>query len=421
MEGLLTPAHIILIIAIILAVRIYTRGSGFRAWLQRIAERSAFREQRADRSRITPRLRWIPFPRALATALFASVAYSGSLASILSMGGYVTSPFNFEDAKYHVAIGFSLALIVSGLMGVSSSLYAIYLHFRPGHDRRVKYDWFLAGVSVVSAFYILKYIEWLVLWDSPGNVSALEGYTITITFNTKLVMLIAVLLNPALLIFAFGLTLELWGRRLGRLPLRRLLRPLAILRLPGMTLFAAALAHPIWMIYLWLRYTILERFSASPILYLRSFRFADTATAYGRVVARAARPFGIVVAIVHEAQTGSTLMRFTSPLDQPQVAHPTDDAWQDWVRRQLATASVVLVDATVLTENVTWEIDSARSIVAPSRIAVLVECGAKVATPEGVATIEYALDDKSVRDAVARLKIWLANALRENLSVSIAV
>jgi len=408
--------HGLLIVAVVLAIRMYTRGSRLKTWLQRIAERSAFREQRADRSRIAPRLRWIPFPRALAAAVFGTIAYSGSLASMLSMAGSVMSPSEFEGAKSSVSMGFRVAIILSVLIGASSSLYAVYLHFRPGHDRRLKYDWFLVGVCVASFYFIVKYVEGLIVWESPGNASAWE-YRITITFNTKLVMLIAVLLNPAALILAFGLTLAPLGRRLGHLPVGRLLRPLAFLRLPGVAVFANALPHPMSMIYLWLRYTIVERFLASPILYLRSFRFAGTATAYGRIVAKAARGFGIVVAIVHETQTGSTLMRHASPLDQPQVAHPTDEVWRNWVRGQLAKASIVLIDATVLTENVKWEIDSARSIVSPSRIAVLVERGAKVETPEGIAKIEYSLDDRSEFEAVDELKLWLGRALRENSSI----
>ena len=164
--------HILLIVGVILAIRIYTRASRLKTWLQRIAERSAFREQRPDRSGIAPRIQWIPFPRALAVAVLASVAYSGSLVSMLSMAGQVISPFNFEGAKSSVSVGFSVALIILALMGVSSSLHAVYLHFRPGHDRRLKYDWFLAGICVSSTFYVLKFIEWLILWESPRNVSA---------------------------------------------------------------------------------------------------------------------------------------------------------------------------------------------------------------------------------------------------------
>lgn len=171
--------------------------------------------------------------------------------------------------------------------------------------------------------------------------------------------------------------------------------------------------HPIALICLWFRYFVIQEALEHPILYLRSFGYSDVPTAFGRIVNKATRPFGVVVAIVHQTQPESALTRYTNIADQPRVAVVPDSKWQQWVVDQLRNATAVIIDLTVGTEGVAWELEVARSSGDARRVLVLLREGTNSPVLQEFATLRYGLDGKSVRAARTQLRSWLKTVLAQ--------
>ena len=58
------------------------------------------------------------------------------------------------------------------------------------------------------------------------------------------------------------------------------------------------------------RYIVLRKASEAPILYFRSFHYADGPTTLGKLILKIASRYGVVVCVVHESQKGSDLLRY---------------------------------------------------------------------------------------------------------------
>src|SRR5205823_3503387 len=114
----------------------------------------------------------------------------------------------------------------------------------------------------------------------------------------------------------------------GHVPSYRLLRLHAFLRRPVVSIVSIFTLHPLLLLYVFARYYIIEALSERPILYLRSFRYSSAPTAFGRIVAKSARRYGVVTTIVHESQPGSELMRHISVLDQAFAHRVSDEEWR---------------------------------------------------------------------------------------------
>lgn len=401
------------------------RGGRLRAWITRISEASVFRELAPPRARDVDESApssSVPFPLALGVIGVLGVAHLAVWVWMLSFHGPVTGYWSDEITRVFARSAgphFIAPRLVAAVLGMAIMVGALRLHFRPAHNRRRKYELLLISASCLGLGILESYVDIANrLTVEPPPVSALSGlmpsnYPIG---NEYVLSAILIALNPALILLVLSGVSA--GRKrhvaatdgalpdprdLGRL---RWVRRLAV---PAVILFVF---HPVILLYLWSRYWVLDRFSCRPILYFRSFRYADGPTAFGRIVSKAARHYGVLMAIVHESQTGSSLQRLTGFADQANTAVLPDQEWQAWVLKRLETASAVIIDATELSESLAWELDAARTRVGVDRILVLVGKGADTALSEDIATLEYDLDDKSsVRSSTSKLREWFNERL----------
>lgn len=165
-------------------------------------------------------------------------------------------------------------------------------------------------------------------------------------------------------------------------------------------------------IYGLLRWCIKGRAARHAVVYLRSFHYEDTGRAYSRLVTPAIHRTLPVTGLVHVKQSSTALEKDVPLLWRSSFASIADAHWQTWVDRHLERALAVVLDASVTTTSVEWEIERMRKVLPPERILVMHRAGTPAPAVAGLTTIAYELDDPAqliaARKAVAA---WTSRAL----------
>jgi photosystem II stability/assembly factor-like uncharacterized protein len=166
---------------------------------------------------------------------------------------------------------------------------------------------------------------------------------------------------------------------------------------------------PLVAAYLILRYMFGERLGWEPILYLRSFSHAAGSRAFGRIIIKTAVRFGVVVGLVHQKQRPSDLHRLARATEHGLFHTVPDDEWQGWVAAHLRRCSAVIIDVSLETSSVTWELEHALRVVGAERMLVLKQKGSHTPVPPQVRVVEYQSEASGEEGTKAALMQWLIN------------
>ena len=201
-----------------------------------------------------------------------------------------------------------------------------------------------------------------------------------------------------------------WSAKPGILPTKGLVRVHMIIRFLGLFVVVLTISFviplPILIFYLILRYIIGMRLEKAPIIYLRSFHYSEGPTALGHIVGRIASRFGILYALVHKEQKGSDLLAESRITEQTLVATVPDSEWQNYVTTMLKSCSVVIIDQSLTTDSLQWEINNSIEFVDNMRIAILQKKGTNAKKVQDIWTLEYDLDKDSKKKARRALLSW---------------
>lgn len=140
--------------------------------------------------------------------------------------------------------------------------------------------------------------------------------------------------------------------------------------------------------YLLLRFCVRARMSQRPFLYLRSFSSPEAALIFSNVIMPALHRWGVVSGLVHAKQTSGALHREVPVLWRAAFEHVPDDRWRSWVRARLERCEGVIIDVSVESQSVHWELETATQILGAGRVMILspdpahseAETAARVAT-----------------------------------------
>ena len=177
-----------------------------------------------------------------------------------------------------------------------------------------------------------------------------------------------------------------------------------------LALFCLALSPDVAIVLLCGRYVFIEAFRRHPIVYLRSFQYEGAAATFGRAIAPALAPFGVISALVHGTQTGRVLLSSTSIWQFGLLATVSDTAWKNWVSDAIARCTLVVIDCTVRTESVDWEIQTALRERDPDRVLVMT-VGTDGAVAAGSATLlTYSADRAGTKQLRADIAAWAGAA-----------
>ena len=154
------------------------------------------------------------------------------------------------------------------------------------------------------------------------------------------------------------------------------------------------------LVLLMIRYLTGERFRRQPVIYLRSFHYDAAAEVFGKAIAPALAPFGVIKGLVHSEQTGGDLFLRTSIWQFGLMATIPDARWKDWVANALSSASLVIIDRSVPTESVMWEVGTALHFIGQRRVLIISRNQTLIDTTSDVKIIKYGQEP----DALTRLR-----------------
>jgi hypothetical protein len=302
------------------------------------------------------------------------------------------------------------------LVTAAAFVVALIIHLRPNHSRALKYGIVFAAIPSLDLFV------------SGGTLrDVIAGYRDLLdALVTGVLIVLAFWWIAAFL--AIGASLPRWckaartisetGRATSALYLFAFFRSSGFG--PGV-LLCLFFVHDIGLLLLAGRYVLVEAFRLHPIVYLRSFRHDGAAITFGRAVAPALAPLGVIRALVHGKQTGSTLLSRTSIWQFGLLATVADEHWQSWVGEALAQATLAVVDCTMPSKSVDWEIRTSLEKLGPRRVLVT-SAQRDAASPLGFGEVLFYTNDPAGRRALKRqVREWAAGVLGFDLRKALRI
>ena len=366
---LLVLLVLVLLLAPIIFGPLLSNRTRARTWLARLSEHKSYStvEEINEETPKSELFRQIK-EETPSSKLFKLLIYSWLL--ILASGLFCLQRLEpFFSAKQPSYAGMIEVIgIFSGLSilaPVLCFLIAAIIHFQPNHSRVLKYFLLLLPLPFENLFYLPT-----VLLSRLGSGSLLM-------FFIECLILFSVI--------SWGLTLTVALMIFGTYWLKQ-----TEINTRSFSRYEYAVFHfirmkwigPLMFILLWsskdlvlvllvVRYIAIERFLQRPIVYLRSFHHQHANQVFGRAIAPALSSYGVIMGLVNKLQTGSRLFSRTSLWQFGWMAVVPDGRWQEWVSAALNRASLAIVDCSVVTESVLWEIRTAVSALDVTRIAVI--------------------------------------------------
>ena len=250
--------------------------------------------------------------------------------------------------------------------------FAIYMHIRPNHSRRLKYTILLAAIPLWQLLLIPSTVL-----HSPthyGKIAHVSSFSERASLGVEALWPVA----AAALLCLVGGPARIRGSGTKKWPPSWLARlAFCFCRMPifgpSIGLLYLVGGWDLILTILTLRYLAFERFRRHPIVYLRSFRYGGASDVFGHSIVPALSPFGVIRALVHRSQTAGALVARTSIWRFGSFATVSDDLWQSWVQHALQSASLVIVDHSVKTESVEWEITAALKFVPEDKILLIAQ------------------------------------------------
>jgi hypothetical protein len=275
-------------------------------------------------------------------------------------------------------------------LGLVLLLLAIQVHRLPQHDRTPKYVLLWLGTFAVGAKGIL---DSSMRQQQPG-------------------MLLLLLLYPVILLTAA--VAHRGDRSAGAPPSlaafvrHRLNMALApSLGVRAFLVFLAVRSTAMLPVMLVQRYFARRDVARSPVLYLRSYSDHLASTFFGKALAPAVGARAVLIGLVHEMQTSRQLHRQAALAHHADVYVLSDADWQRWVVASLQGSLGVIIDVSVMTPSLRWEIEQALHHLPPARVLLVSRTDVDESLSAGADSYRYSLDTRPDRTlARERIAAW---------------
>jgi hypothetical protein len=322
---------------------------------------------------------------------------------LLLAAGVMFAPMIHQDAEVVLTEyrDLTIFLMAPFLIG------ALVIHLRPNHSRELKYSlvlipggWelFFAGASVRQKLPAS--------WAEAGPQLVIIAIMLPVLFWWSSIFLAEMLLLPRLL--------RRWDTSSRQFP-RLYVQIFSILRMRtfGIVILVGLLVAPtIATMLLGARYILIEVFRRHPILYLRSFHQEEAPAVFGRAIAPALTSFGVIEALVHRTQTGSSLLSQASIWQFGLFATVSDADWQSWVNDGISRCSLIVIDCSVRTESVDWELQLARREMPSNRVLGITNDAISSNVAEGLRVSSYSTDRKGIKRLRNEVIAWAGTVLK---------
>lgn len=289
-------------------------------------------------------------------------------------------------------------------------IIAVVIHLRPNHSRELKYTLLLGSIPAVTLFLSGPYIR-------DQFVTADFSIASFVFLSIYLILVIVMGFWWVVVVIAISLLLKAGTIARSR-PIKIQRYIFSFLRMPSVGFFVLPslfFAPAFAIIFLTGRFVFGEAFRRHPIVYLRSFRYERSAATFGRALAPALAPFGIIQALVHESQTGRILLSKSSIWQFGMLATVPNALWQGWVEGAIRNCSLVLIDCSVQTESVEWEIETALRETDPARVLVITTGQTADVATTGATILSYSTDKGGIKQLRAQVSFWAEKTLQMDL------
>jgi len=156
-----------------------------------------------------------------------------------------------------------------------------------------------------------------------------------------------------------------------------------------------------------MRYRSVQWMANCPIVYLRSFSQENAPRVFQKVISSPANKYGVLVALVHRTQSASHLKTGSDLLEGSQFSGSTDDKWKAWVADKIEHASAVIIDYSIATEGIRWEVERAMKHTDPERIVLLAQHDSTIEVPAGAHAIKYEDSEAGFEAVRAEFDDWV--------------
>lgn len=375
-------------------------GGRFKAkFLQQVEGSTLGRSGRKPVEEILPaaRLRYVPLPWSLALLIIHSFVLA-----IWLLPEFLQRPDEVGPAirSFSYVTGYGLLAL------------AIGIHYLPNSRRRVKYELLAAALAVMSV---------PACFDDPWNHASIVGQPTALISAEYL----GNMLSAAFYFLLAGwLSCRILKKNPGRLSgnkvadfywLTHSMRaaPAGMIAFaplfPGGGFFGGALA------YLTARFLFGEKALENPILYLRSFHDQNLSEVLAKIVMPEASRLGPVKSVAHDLQPASEIYRRATAIDSARLFVLSSKDWQESIAALLPHCRAVILDVSIPSQSVLWELEQARLQLSKERILVLVRQDvdfdvsgeADEVGKKGETVLRYGLDPKSRKRARKDLRQWL--------------
>jgi hypothetical protein len=241
---------------------------------------------------------------------------------------------------------------------------------RPNHSRQLKYSLVMASLPLPQLLLIPS-----IALQASGHVHGADKTLLLVASA----MGVLVTSWPVLVVTGIALLGRTWIKRSSKgpppmSPWERFVFAFVHMRYAGPLFFICfLLSANVLLVMLAIRYVAVERFRYQPVVYLRSFHHKSAAEIFGRSIAPGMASLGVIKALVHDQQKGSVLLSNASIWQFGLIATVPDTHWQEWVTKDLARACLVIIDSSILTRGVQWEIDAALLYVKGENLLIITD------------------------------------------------
>lgn len=268
---------------------------------------------------------------------------------------------------------------------------AVYMHIKPNSRRHTKYNFLFYSCVFLSLSISIDFQ--IILYNC--GISFL-GYILPIGFFLAIQIFISNYFRQ----FEKGPKLYVPSQKLMRI--HRIVSNYTII-------FITFMIFPMFLcsVLLLMRYYTIYYMSFFPILYLRSFRYANGPTAFTKIISGPSSRIGVVFALAHKLQPPSELHGQLSFDKQAHASLISDEDWKIWLIQKLRVAFIVIIDLTIESDSLSWELSESLRLVPNQRIIIFQHADTAVKSPELIECIRYDLSKKGIKKARKLFKIWL--------------
>lgn len=380
------------------------------AWIVRIINKGILRTpKKQDLRGVNQEFKYKLFP-------FRYSVLGGFMVAMI--GGLVVTP-EILVSNHPVFLTYQVA-ITCFVAGYTFLGLAAWLHLREGANRKNKYELSISGMIMIYIgyhFLIMMTPDVFAKWRDGEVLELVENFAAEFAGE---------LFGPALWLAVIAAIASMLIRRRGSKAPGRIIRLLYKCRMAlnpslwlALSLFAWGISDlplarsyaVLGVLLMPLRYFVLQRMLEKPIIYLRSFSHAQASVVLGKIVMPAARFLAPVLAISHELQAADQIYRRTDPIEQINLIRAPDKEWREQISQQLSRSIAAVIDYTLQTEGVVWELEEAMRVVHRSRIIVLQSVEAERIPISDIKVITYSYNWRSQRKAKKELKQHLKDMI----------